>query len=206
MLRVGEHLGHRDGVLIVDEIGFVKKGTRSAGVQRQYSGTAGRVENCQLGVSLAYASPAGRALIDRELYLPRTGIGDQRCREDAGVPAEVQFATKSQLGQAMHSRALDAGMPARWMAADEAYGQDSKSRAFCDQRRVGYVVVPQASAWGSRCSGWGPLGEQKVSAVGRPTCCQRASHSRRTVDDAEPGVLATIVPSVRITAADVAVP
>ena len=142
---VVENLGRPDGVLIVDETGFVKKGVRSAGVQRQYSGTAGRVENCQLGVFLAYASSAGRALIDRELYLPKSWIGDQQRCADAGVPADTPFATKPQLAQAMLSRALDAGMPARWVTADEAYGQDSKFRAFCDQRRIGYVVaVPRS--------------------------------------------------------------
>ena len=88
------HLGDPDGVLVVDETGFLKKGTRSAGVQRQYSGTAGRMENCQLGVFLAYASPHGQALIDRELYLPQSWTDDRdRCRA-AGVPEDVQFATK----------------------------------------------------------------------------------------------------------------
>lgn len=144
---VAENLGGPNGVLIVDETGFVKKGDRSVGVQRQYSGTAGRVENCQLGVFLAYASPAGRALIDRELYLPKSWIGDQQRCADAGVPADTPFATKPQLAQTMLSRALDAGMPARWVTADEAYGQDSKFRAFCDQRRIGYVVaVPRSQA------------------------------------------------------------
>lgn len=146
---VAEHLGHHDGVLVVDETGFVKKGNRSAGVQRQYSGTAGRVENCQLGVFLAYASPLGRALIDRELYLPKSWTGaPDRC-SDAGVPAYVQFATKATMATAMLARALEAGVPAGWVAADEAYGQDSKFRTFCDQRRVGYVVaVPRNQSIG----------------------------------------------------------
>lgn len=138
---VAERLGHRDGVLVVDETGFLKKGTRSAGVQRQYSGTAGRVENCQLGVFLAYATPAGRALIDRELYLPKSWTADpERCAA-AGVPEQVQFATKPTLAMRMLARALEAGMPAGWVTADEAYGQDSKFRTFCDQRRVGYVLA-----------------------------------------------------------------
>jgi SRSO17 transposase len=138
---VAEHLGHADGVLIVDETGFVKKGVRSVGVQRQYSGTAGRVENCQLGVFLAYASPIGRALVDRELYLPKSWTADRQRCDQAGVPAGVGFATKPQLAQAMLARALDAGIPAQWITADEAYGQDSKFRMFCDRRRVGYVVA-----------------------------------------------------------------
>src|SRR5579859_4979750 len=94
---VVRHLGAADGVLVVDETGFLKKGTRSAGVQRQYSGTAGRVENCQLGVFLAYAAPKGRALVDRELYLPKSWTDDSgRCRE-AGVPSDVQFSSKTEL-------------------------------------------------------------------------------------------------------------
>jgi SRSO17 transposase len=94
---VARHLGSADGVLVVDETGFLKKGTRSAGVQRQYSGTAGRIENCQLGVFLAYATGKGRALVDRELYLPKSWTDDRdRCR-DAAVPDDVQFATKPEL-------------------------------------------------------------------------------------------------------------
>jgi len=138
---VARHLGDAGGVLIVDETGFVKKGTRSAGVQRQYSGTAGRVENCQLGVFLAYASARGRALVDRELYLPRSWTEDRdRCRE-AGVPDDVQFAAKPELARLMLGRALDAGVPASWVTADEAYGRDGKFRDWLEQRRIGYVVA-----------------------------------------------------------------
>ena len=142
---VVEGLGHRDGVLIVDETGFIKKGTKSAGVQRQYSGTAGRTENCQLGVFLAYASPLGRALIDAELYLPKSWTENRpRCRE-AGVPDEVEFATKPVLARQMLARALDAGLPVPWVTADEAYGMDSKFRRFLEQRGTGYVVaVPKS--------------------------------------------------------------
>jgi SRSO17 transposase len=142
---VARHLGDASGVLVVDETGFVKKGTRSAGVQRQYSGTAGRVENCQLGVFLAYASPKGRALVDRELYLPRSWTDDRdRCRE-AGVPDGVPFASKPELARLMLGRALDAGVPAAWVTADEAYGKDGKFRAFLEQRRIGYVVAVAAN-------------------------------------------------------------
>jgi SRSO17 transposase len=106
-----EQLGDRDGVLIADDTGFLKKGTRSAGVQRQYSGTAGRTENCQVGVFLAYASGHGHALIDRELYLPRSWADDpDRCRA-AGIPEEVEFTTKPRQAQAMISRAIAAGVP-----------------------------------------------------------------------------------------------
>jgi SRSO17 transposase len=136
-----EHLGEREGMLAVDETGFLKKGTKSAGVQRQYSGTAGRIENCQLGVFLAYTTSKGRALIDRELYLPKSWTGDRaRCRE-ASVPDEVEFATKTVLAQAMLARALDAGVPARWVTADEAYGKDYKFRTWLENRRIGYVLA-----------------------------------------------------------------
>jgi SRSO17 transposase len=138
---VARHLGDAGGVLVVDETGFLKKGTRSAGVQRQYSGTAGRVENCQLGVFCGYVAGKGRALIDRELYLPESWTGDRdRCRE-AGVPDDVLFATKAGLARAMLGRALDAGVPAAWVTADEACGRDGKFRAWLEQRRVGYVVA-----------------------------------------------------------------
>ena len=142
---VVRHLGDAGGVLVVDETGFVKKGARSAGVQRQYSGTAGRVENCQLGVFCAYASSKGRALIDRELYLPKSWTGDRgRCRE-AGVPDDVQFAAKPELARLMLGRALDAGVPAAWVTADEAYGRDGKFRDWLEQRRIGYVVAVAAN-------------------------------------------------------------
>ena len=135
------HLGSPDGVLVVDETGFLKKGTKSAGVQRQYSGTAGRTENCQLGVFCAYATSKGRALIDRELYLPKSWIADRgRCRE-AAVPDGTEFATKTELARTMLARALDAGVPAAWVTADEAYGRDQKFRAWLEQRRIGYVVA-----------------------------------------------------------------
>jgi SRSO17 transposase len=144
---VARHLGDAGGVLVVDETGFVKKGGRSAGVQRQYSGTAGRVENCQLGVFLAYATGKGRALVDRELYLPKSWTEDRdRCRE-AGVPDDVEFASKTELARLMLGRALDAGMPASWMTADEAYGKDASFRGWLEQRRTGYVVaVPKSQA------------------------------------------------------------
>jgi SRSO17 transposase len=157
---VAEHLGDPGGVLIVDETGFLKKGTKSAGVQRQYSGTAGRVENCQLGVFLAYASAAGRALIDAELYLPRSWASDQaRCAE-AGVPAGVGFATKPELARAMLSRVLDAGIPASWVTADEAYGQDHKFRVFLEQRRLGYVVAVPCSQSVGPGTGYGSTGSR----------------------------------------------
>src|SRR5947209_14268064 len=125
---VVEHLGDDAAVLVVDETGFLKKGSKSAGVGRQYSGTAGRIENCQIGVFLAYAAPAGRTFLDRELYLPRAWIEDPaRCRE-AGIGPEVPFSTKPELAVAMLTRALDAGAPASWVAGDEVYGQHAGLR------------------------------------------------------------------------------
>jgi SRSO17 transposase len=138
---VVEHLGDPGGVLIVDETGFLKKGNKSAGVQRQYSGTAGRNENCQLGVFLSYASVHGRTLIDRELYLPQKWCADQARRAEAGIDPAVRFATKPALGLRMLQRAIDAGVPASWVTADEAYGQDGKFRAFLQQRHIGYVLA-----------------------------------------------------------------
>src|SRR5262245_58609967 len=112
-----ESLGDAGGVLVVDETGFLKKGTKSVGVTRQYSGTAGRIENCQVGVFLGYATKKGRALIDRELYLPKEWAGDSDRREEAGVPEAVAFATKLVLARRMIDRAVAAGVPTRWVAA-----------------------------------------------------------------------------------------
>ena len=133
------------GVLIVDETGFLKKGNRSAGVARQYSGTAGRIENSQIGVFLAYASDRGRALIDRELYLPKAWTEDRdRCR-DAGIDDDVEFSTKPELAQSMLERALDAGIPFGWVTADEAYGQVGRLRMWLESRGVAHVLaVPKS--------------------------------------------------------------
>ena len=119
-----EHLADAEAVLVVDETGFLKKGDKSAGVQRQYSGTAGRVENCQIGVFLAYACPRGRTLLDRELYLPQVWAEDQERRREAGVPEDVSFRTKPQLAQVMLERALESGVPFGWVAGDEVYGSN----------------------------------------------------------------------------------
>ena len=110
------------GVLIVDETGFLKKGVKSAGVQRQYSGTAGRIENCQVGVFLGLVGSRGRALIDRALYLPKSWCDDEERMAEAGVPELITFATKPRLAQRMIGRALDAGLKPRWVLADNVYG------------------------------------------------------------------------------------
>jgi SRSO17 transposase len=138
---VVEQLGDPAAVLVVDETGFLKKGSKSAGVARQYSGTAGRIENCQIGVFLGYATSAGRTFLDRELYLPAAWIDDRdRCRE-AGVPDAVDFATKPTLAIGMLARALDAAVPAGWVTADEVYGQHYRLRASLEQRRMPYVLA-----------------------------------------------------------------
>ena len=142
---VVEQLGQPDGVLVLDDTGFVKKGVRSAGVQRQYSGTAGRVENCQIGTFLAYASDRGHALIDRELYLPESWTADrERCRA-AGIPDEVEFATKPRQGLAMLDRAIDAGVPFGWVTADEAYGQVKYLRVWLEQHDVAHVLATKCN-------------------------------------------------------------
>ena len=123
-----EHFADPGAVLVVDETGDLKKGTMTVGMQRQYTGTAGRTENAQVAVYLAYAAPAGSAFIDRALYLPRSWTDDPgRCRA-AGVPGDVAFATKPALARQMIGRALDAGTPAGWVTADEVYGQDPAAR------------------------------------------------------------------------------
>jgi SRSO17 transposase len=135
-----EQLGETDGILVVDETGFIKKGKKSAGVARQYSGTAGRRENCQVGVFLLYASAKGQAFIDRALYLPEEWTGDRvRCRE-AGIPDEVGFATKGELAQQMLLRAFAAGVPAEWVVGDTVYGYD-ELRLFLEEQQKNYVVA-----------------------------------------------------------------
>jgi SRSO17 transposase len=138
---VVEHLGAPDGVLIVDETGFLKKGTKPAGVQRQYSGTAGRIENGQIGVFLAYASGHGHAFVDRALYLPEVWAQDWARREEAGVPEETGFATKPQLARQMLERAFAAQVPAAWVTADEIYGDSAELRRWLETPDHPYVLA-----------------------------------------------------------------
>jgi SRSO17 transposase len=138
---VAEHLGSPRAVLVLDETGFLKKGTKSAGVARQYSGTAGRIENCQIGVFLAYAAPEGAALIDRALYLPKEWTEDAaRCRA-AGIPEEVGFATKPELARRMLERVLEAGLPHAWITADEVYGRDRRLRLWLEGEEQPFVLA-----------------------------------------------------------------
>lgn len=154
---VVEHIGDPQGIFVIDETGFVKKGEKSVGVKRQYSGTAGRIENCQIGVFLAYASPKGRAFIDRELYLPKEWAADPARREEAGVPEEVEFATKPQLAKRMLGRAFAAGVRPSWVTGDEVYGGDRALRLFLEGERQAFVLAVRSNemVWvGSRLGPW----------------------------------------------------
>ena len=138
---VVEHLGCADGVVVVDETGFLKKGDKSAGVQRQYSGTAGRIENCQVGVFLAYAGFKGRTLLDRELYLPQVWARDWERRREAGVPDSAGFRTKPQLAQFMLGRTLESGVPFAWFTGDEVYGSDRNLRLWLEREEIAHVMA-----------------------------------------------------------------
>jgi SRSO17 transposase len=138
---VVDHLGEAGAVLVIDETGDLKKGHRTVGVQRQYTGTAGRIENSQVAVYLTYAAGRGHALIDRELYLPRSWTDDPARCAAAGVPADLGFATKPALARVMLVRALDARVPVDWVAGDEVYGADPDLRAALEARRIGYVLA-----------------------------------------------------------------
>ena len=152
------HLGDPDGMLVVDETGDVKKGTATAGVQRQYTGTAGRIETARVAVYLTYGGRGGHALIDRELYLPQSWLSDRSRCAAAGIPEGTAFATKPELALRMINRALDAGAPAGWVAGDEVYGAGPGLRAGLEERGVSYVLAvakshPVATAAGALRAG-----------------------------------------------------
>jgi SRSO17 transposase len=138
-------LGDPSGVLVVDETGFIKKGSHSVGVGRQYSGTAGRIENCQMGVFMAYASRFGQALIDRRLYLPEAWAKDQARRKAASIPDEVTFLTKPAMARAMLAQALDRGVPCAWVLADAVYGGDYQTRRMLEGRGQPYVLAVRSN-------------------------------------------------------------
>src|SRR5919112_170647 len=141
-----EHLAGEQSVLIIDETGFIKKGEKSVGVKRQYTGTVGKRENCQVGVFLAYASERGQAFIDRELYLPEEWAEDKERRQRAGVPDEVGMRTKPQLAKEMLRRALDAGVKAAWVVADCVYGDSRRLGMFLEEREQPYVLAISGKA------------------------------------------------------------
>jgi SRSO17 transposase len=155
---VVQHLAADEAVLVVDETGFLKKGTKSAGVARQYSGTAGRLDNCQIGVFLGYASRQGQALIDRELYLPKAWTADRARCAAAAVPEDVAFATKPELARRMIARAMAAQVAFAWVVGDEVYGNDRRLRVWLEQNARPHVLAVKATAplW-AWVEGRGPL-------------------------------------------------
>ncbi|MFF2411456.1 IS701 family transposase [Streptomyces sp. NPDC058092] len=179
-------LGDRQAVLIVDDTGFLKKGVRSAGVQRQYTGTAGRVENSQVGTFLAYATNAGHTLIDRELYLPASWTDDrERCRA-AAIPDEVAFATKIDHAKAMIERALAARVPFAWLTADEAYGQVKGLRYWLEQRGVFHVLATRRTDTVVTSSRMDHPVDELVAGLPRQAwkrrSCGRGAHGERVYD------------------------
>jgi SRSO17 transposase len=155
-----EHLAGGESVLIVDETGFIKKGDKSVGVKRQYTGTAGKTENCQVGVFLAYASRQGQAFIDRGLYLPEEWAKDEERREQAGVPEEIEMRTKPVLAKEMLGRALDAGVKATWVVADSVYGDTRRLGMFLEEREQSYVLAVSGKAYV-----WAGLRQHRVGVV-----------------------------------------
>ena len=136
-----QHLGNPNGAPVLDETGFLKKGRHAAGVARQYSGTVGKVDNCQIGVFLSYARPLGQVLLDRELYVPQAWTDDrERCRQ-AGMPEDRRFATKPQLAQQMLARAFAAGVLAQWVTGDSVYGHDRRLRMWLEAQPHAYVLA-----------------------------------------------------------------
>jgi SRSO17 transposase len=158
--HVLERLGHQDAVLVVDETGFLKKVTASVGVTRQDSGTAGKTDNCQLGVVLAFAAARGQAFLDRELYLPTEWADDPGRRAEAGVPETVAFATKPELAQRMLARALDGGVEAAWVVADAVYGDSRWLGMELEARAQPSVLAPSGKA-----HVWAGLQQQRAGDV-----------------------------------------
>ena len=199
-----ETLGTPAGVLVVDESGFLKKGTYSVGVKRQYSGTAGRIENCQIGVFLGYAGENGYALIDRELYLPQEWRADAARRATAKVPEEIEFATKAELARRMLARAFAAGVPCAWVTGDSIYGGDRRLRLWLEEHSHWFVlgIAKNEALWGGfqqqRADVWastipddawyrlscgdGAKGPRVVSSI---LCKQRCSSNRKPVFKAD---------------------
>ncbi|MEV5237345.1 IS701 family transposase [Streptomyces pseudogriseolus] len=192
---VAERLGP-DGVLIIDDTGFIKKGTTSAGVGRQYTGTSGKIDNCQIGVFAAYATGSGRALVDRELYLPKAWTSDRdRCRA-AKIPDERGFATKGELARDIVRRCLASGLPAAWVTADEAYGQDWHFRRLLEQLGVGYVVaVPKSQQIESLAGIWriDQLIDEAPADVWQRLSCGNGAKGPRVYDWAAAKLHANIV-------------
>ena len=139
------HLADSEAVLTIDETGFVKKGKKSAGVAPQYSGTVGKIANCQVGVYLTYATKAGGVLIDRDLYLPKEWTADPERLKEAGIPEESTTIPKPTMAKEMLARALAHGITAAWVTGDTVYGGDTKLRNFLEERLQPYVLAVPAN-------------------------------------------------------------
>src|SRR5258707_3286866 len=138
---VVEHFGDAHGILVLDETAVVKKGRASAGVDKHYAGVVGKLENAQVGVFLAYASPQGVAFLDRALYLPETWTHDRARAQAAGIPDDVTFATKPALARQLLERARAARVPAAWVTADSVYGDDRRLRMWLEAQEQAYVLA-----------------------------------------------------------------
>jgi SRSO17 transposase len=182
---VREHFNDQRAVLVIDETGFLKKGVKSAGFARQYTGTAGRIENCQVGVFLTYATGRGRTFLDRELYLPEVWAGDVARRAEAGIPEEVEFATKPQLARRMIARALAAGVACAWVTGDSVYGNDGKLRLWLEEQRLPYVlgVTAQYRLFTERGREWAKeIFERLPARSWRRLSCGAGSKGERVYD------------------------
>jgi len=170
---VSETLADPEGILVTDDTGFAKKGDKSAGVKRQYSGTLGKVDNCQIGVFLAYVSRRGKALIDEELYLPKEWARDKKRRKEAGVPRYVKFRTKQELALQMIKRAAEGPLPALWVACDDFYGRDGELRDSLEELEFLFIceVPSKTKVW----TELPPLAEPGPSGRGRPRTKVRIS-------------------------------
>ena len=163
---VQETFGEQEGIGVVDESGFLKKGTHSVGVQRQYSGTAGKVENCQIGTFLSYATSRGHVFLDRRLDLPEEWSADQARRAQAKVPEEVRFQTKPEQAAEMLEHAWAQGMPMRWVAGDEVYGESEAFRDTIRAHQRGYVLAVRSNTrvWVRHAAGVSPAGSLRPVA------------------------------------------
>ena len=182
-----EGLGDPEGIGVVDETGFLKKGTESAGVGRQYTGTAGKVENCQIGVFVSYVTPKGHVLLERELYLPKAWTVDRKRCEKAKIPGKVRFKTKPALAMVMLARAWKAGVPMRWVTGDEVYGNDPKFRDFltANDRHFVLAVGCQTLVWTTRPALESVPPKRRARAV-KPVIRIATKPAVRTVRETEP--------------------
>jgi SRSO17 transposase len=181
-------LGDSNGILVVDETGFVKQGKHSAGVARQYCGTLGKIANCQVGVFRGYASPQGHTGIDGILFVPEGWFQDgQRCQK-VGIPPGMVHRTKPQLALEMLESPLEAGVPARWVVGDEGYGSDAKLRRALEERGQASVLAVRSNEKPSTWPPYGAPGQTAVAELGaavpgegweRPSCGEGAQGPRR---------------------------